>query len=86
MASVETTTIRVRRSTHKRLQEEAQRQGKSVTELLEEAADIFEERSMLYSAEQAWAKMAGAPAEEFALDGSLSDEKIAELGSAEGPR
>jgi hypothetical protein len=49
MASVETTTIRVRRSTHKRLQEEAERQGTSVTEVLEAAADLFEEQRMLAS-------------------------------------
>jgi uncharacterized protein Yka (UPF0111/DUF47 family) len=49
MASVETTTIRVRRSTHKRLQAEAERQGTSVTEVLEAAADLFEEERMLRS-------------------------------------
>lgn len=79
MASVETTTIRVRRSTHRRLQEEAERQGKSVTEVLDTAADILEEQSMLLSAERAWAKMAEMPAEEFALDGALTDEEIAQL-------
>jgi hypothetical protein len=47
VASVETTTIRVRRSTHKRLQEEAERQGKSVTEVLEVAADMLEEQRLL---------------------------------------
>lgn len=79
MASVETTTIRVRRSTQKRLQEEAEREGKSVTELLDEAADIFEERSMLRSAERAWEELAAMPAEVAALDGSLTDEEIAQL-------
>jgi uncharacterized protein Yka (UPF0111/DUF47 family) len=49
MASVETTTIRVRRSTHKRLQEEAERRGTSVTEVLEAAADVLEEERMLAS-------------------------------------
>jgi uncharacterized protein (DUF1778 family) len=49
MASVETTTIRVRRSTHKRLQEEAERRGTSVTEVLEAAADVLEEQRMLDS-------------------------------------
>jgi hypothetical protein len=47
MASVETTTIRVRRSTHQRLQKEAELQGKSVTEVLEIAADVLEEQRML---------------------------------------
>jgi hypothetical protein len=56
MASVETTTIRVRRSTHKRLQEEAERQGKSVTELLDVAADVLYEQRVLESAERSWEK------------------------------
>ena len=47
MASVETTTIRVRRSTHKRLQEEAGQRGKSVTELLEMATEMLEEQRLL---------------------------------------
>jgi hypothetical protein len=47
MASVETTTIRVRRSTHKRLQEEAQHRGESVTEVMEAAADMLEEQRLL---------------------------------------
>jgi uncharacterized protein (DUF1778 family) len=79
MASVETTTIRVRRSTHQRLKEEAERQGKSVTEVLEIAADVLEEQRMLESAQRAWEKMAEMPAEEFALDGALADEEIAQL-------
>lgn len=79
MASVETTTIRVRRSTHKRLQEEAERQGKSVTELVEEAAEFLEEQRMLQSAERAWEELAAMPSEVAALDGALSDEEIAQL-------
>jgi hypothetical protein len=47
MASVETTTIRVRRSTQKRLQEEDEQRGTSVTEVLEAAADVLEEQRML---------------------------------------
>jgi hypothetical protein len=47
MASVETTTIRVRRTTQKRLQEEAEQRGQSVTELLEAAADVLEEQRLL---------------------------------------
>ncbi|HEY2714828.1 MAG TPA: hypothetical protein VGI73_01255 [Solirubrobacterales bacterium] len=47
MASVETTTIRVRRSTHQRLQKEAELQGKSVTEVLEIAAEMLEEQRLL---------------------------------------
>jgi len=38
MASVETTTIRVRRATHERLQKQAEATGQSVTQVLEEAA------------------------------------------------
>lgn len=49
MASVETTTIRVRRSTHQRLQKEAELAGKSVTQVLEEAAELLEEQRMLAS-------------------------------------
>jgi hypothetical protein len=79
MASVETTTIRVRRSTQKRLQEEAERRGTSVTEVLDQAADMLEEKSILLSAERAWAEMAKMPAEEFALDGALTDEEVAQL-------
>jgi predicted DNA-binding protein len=79
MASVETTTIRVRRGTHKRLQEEARRQGKSVTELVEEAVEFLEEQRILASAERAWEELAAMPAEVAALDGSLTDEEIAQL-------
>jgi len=79
MASVETTTIRVHRSTHQRLKKEAELQGKSVTELLDSAADILEEQSMLASAEPFWERLAAMPAEEAALDGALTDEEIAQL-------
>lgn len=47
MASVETTTIRVRRSTHQRLQKEAELAGKSVTEVLEVATNMLEEQRLL---------------------------------------
>jgi uncharacterized protein (DUF1778 family) len=47
MASVETTTIRVRRSTHLRLQKEAELSGKSVTQVLEEATKMLEEQRLL---------------------------------------
>lgn len=47
MASVETTTIRVRRSTHERLQKEAKLAGKSVTQVLEEATEMLEEQRLL---------------------------------------
>jgi len=76
MASVEATTIRVRRSTHRRLQEEAKRQGKSVTE---QAVELFEEQRVLRSAERAWEELAAMPSEVAALDGALTDEEIAQL-------
>lgn len=47
MASVETTTIRVRRSTHERLQKEAELAGKSVTQVLEEATSMLEQQRLI---------------------------------------
>jgi hypothetical protein len=47
MASVETTTIRVRRSTQRRLQKEAELAGTSVTEVLEVATRMLEEQRLL---------------------------------------
>lgn len=47
MASVETTTIRVRRSTHERLVKEAKLAGTSVTQVLEKATDMLEEQRLL---------------------------------------
>ncbi|HEX5610656.1 MAG TPA: ribbon-helix-helix protein, CopG family [Solirubrobacterales bacterium] len=47
MAIVETTTIRVRRSTHERLTKEAEREGKSVTQVVEEAVELLEEQRLL---------------------------------------
>jgi uncharacterized protein (DUF2384 family) len=65
MASVETTTIRVRRSTHQRLQKEAEQRGKSVTELLEVAADVLYEQRILESAERSWERHGGGMREEM---------------------
>lgn len=56
MAVVETTTIRLRRSTHKRLAEEAERGGISVVELLEAAVDLLEERRLLDSMDESYRK------------------------------
>jgi uncharacterized protein (DUF1778 family) len=79
MASVETTTIRVRRSTHKRLQEEAERQGKSVTEVLDVAADMLHEQRLLESAERSWEKHGDEMREEMAAwDATLADGLAAE--------
>jgi hypothetical protein len=56
MAVVETTTIRVRRSTHKRLTEEAERAGMSVVEMLEAAVDLLEEQRLLASMDASYRK------------------------------
>lgn len=56
MASVKTTTIRVRRSTQQRLAREAELAGTSVTEVLEAAADLLYEQRILDSAVRSWEK------------------------------
>ncbi|MGD9735742.1 MAG: hypothetical protein AB7V58_09075 [Solirubrobacterales bacterium] len=65
MASVETTTIRVRRATKERLQVEAESRGKSVTELLEMAADVLYEQRILEGAVRSWEKHGPAMREEM---------------------
>jgi predicted DNA-binding protein len=79
MARVETTTIRVRRVTHERLQRAAEQAGKSVTQLVEETADLFEENRILESALDAWARMADRTPEEIARDNARDEEWIREL-------
>ena len=79
MASVDTTTIRVRRSTHERLQQQAERTGQSVTQVLEEAAGLLEEARMLESAERAWQRAAELPQEIVAGDAARDDEWVREL-------
>lgn len=54
MAAVETTTIRVRKATHRRLTEEAEREGKSVIEMLDAAVDLWEERRLLDSMDESY--------------------------------
>lgn len=79
MASVETTTIRVRRSTKERLQVEAEARGKSVTELLDVAADVLYEQRILASAERSWEQHGDAMREEMApWDAALADGLSAE--------
>jgi hypothetical protein len=56
MAVVETTTIRVRRSTQRRLAKEAELEGISVVEMLEAAVDLWEERRLLDSMDESYAK------------------------------
>lgn len=81
MASVETTTIRVRRSTHERLHKQAELTGQSVTQVLEEATDMLEEMRMLESAERAWERAAELPPEIVARDLARDDEWVRELES-----
>ncbi len=56
MAVTETTTIRVRRSTQKRLAEQAEREGVSVVEILDAAVDLLEEQQILASLEETYRK------------------------------
>lgn len=56
MAAVETTTIRVRRSTQRRLAEEAALAGTSVVEVLEAAVDLLEEQRLLASMDESYRK------------------------------
>lgn len=56
MAVVETTTIRVRRSTQQRLAKEAKLAGTSVVEVLEAAVDLLEEQRLLTSMDESYAK------------------------------
>jgi hypothetical protein len=60
MATVETTTIRVRRSTQKRLAEEARLAGMSVIEVLDAAADILEEQRLLDDLERTYERHGAA--------------------------
>ncbi len=56
MAVVETTTIRVRRSTQERLAREAELEGKSLTEMFDVAVDLLEEQSLLTSMDESYRK------------------------------
>jgi hypothetical protein len=56
MASVESTTIRVRRDTHARLQNEAALRGESVMQLLDHVAGVLEEQRLLAGAVESWEK------------------------------
>lgn len=56
MAEVETTTIRVRRSTQRRLAEEAREAGMSMIEMVDAAMDLWEERRLLDSMEESYRK------------------------------
>lgn len=56
MAVVETTTIRVRRGTQRRLAEEAEQAGMSVIEMVDAAVDLWEERRLLDSMDESYRK------------------------------
>ncbi|HEV7770974.1 MAG TPA: hypothetical protein VGO66_10020 [Solirubrobacterales bacterium] len=73
MAVVETTTIRVRRDTQRRLAEEAQKAGKSVVEVLEAAVDLLEEQRLLASMDESYAKHGDEIHEEMKAWDALPD-------------
>ena len=54
MATVETTTIRVRRSTQRRLAQEADIAGKNVIDMLDAAVDLIEEQRLLSSMDESY--------------------------------
>jgi hypothetical protein len=56
MAVVETTTIRVRRSTQQRLAKEAKLAGMSVIEMADAAVELWEERRLLDSMVESYEK------------------------------
>lgn len=74
MAVTETTTIRVKRRTQKRLSEEAKMAGMSVVEMVEAAVDLWEERRLLTSMDESYAKHGDEIREEMRIwDGTLLD-------------
>lgn len=79
MASVETTTIRVRRSTHERLSEAAELAGKSVTQLVEEMADLLEQTRMVEEHFEAMHRYENLPEEVKARDIAIEEEFVREL-------
>jgi uncharacterized protein (DUF1778 family) len=56
MAAVETTTIRARRNTQRRLAREAEIAGKSVIDMLDVAVDLIEEQRLLASMDESYRK------------------------------
>jgi hypothetical protein len=74
MAVTETTTIRVKRSTQKRLSQEAGLAGMSVVEMVDAAVDLWEERRLLDSMDESYAKYGDEIREEMKIwDGTLLD-------------
>ncbi|MGE5280817.1 MAG: hypothetical protein ACM3N0_00580 [Chloroflexota bacterium] len=79
MAVVETTTIRVRRSTQERLAHEADLEGLSLTEMFDAAVDLWEERRLLDSMDESYRKYGDEIREEMKdwldfPDGSSDDD------------
>ena len=50
-----------------------------MTQVLEEAADVLEEKRLIDSAARSWERFAAMPAEIAALDGALTDEELSQL-------
>ncbi len=74
MAVTETTTIRVRKGTQQRLSKEAELAGMSVIEMVDAAVDLWEERRLLDSMDESYAKHGGEIHEEMRIwDGTLLD-------------
>jgi uncharacterized protein (DUF1778 family) len=74
MVAVETTTIRVRRTTQRRLAEEAKLAGTSVVEVVEAAVDLLEEQRLLASMDESYRKYGDEIHEEMkAWDSTLLD-------------
>lgn len=73
MAVVETTTIRVRRTTQKRLAEEAEKRRISVVEILDAAVDLLEEQRLLDSMDASYEKHGDEIREEMKAWEALPD-------------
>ena len=74
MAAVETTTIRARRSTQRRLVQEAKIAEKSVIDMLDVAVDLLEEQRLLTSMDESYRKHGDEIREEMkAWDATLLD-------------
>lgn len=74
MAVTETTTIRVRKGTQQRLSKEAELAGMSVIEMVDAAVDLWEERRLLDSMDESYAKFGDEIHEEMRIwDGTLLD-------------
>lgn len=65
MAVTETTTIRVKRSTQRKLTEEAEMARMSVIEMVEAAVELWEERRLLDSMDESYAKFGDEIREEW---------------------